>query len=219
MLQLNRNLIFDMLLEIQALFKKTIKIQAKFDILVPEKSATPAGFSPANESFEDRFLKKALNTFKKAPEGPKRLHLAVIKHEEFERLIEQLIGYNDAIEGLLETGAIQELLNVQRQTYLGILQLNNKVDDLKSISLAMQVQTSSRPPTLVGSDDSSTTIREKDNREFSSLAIFKAQQTNTDDKPVPASALESLEASEIQLRGDLRFRCEATFRDQEVWVE
>jgi hypothetical protein len=79
-LQLNRSLIFDILLEIQALFKKTVKIQAKFDSLVPERNL-PDRTRPAIPASENSFLKKTLNAFNKLPQAPKRLHWSLIKHE------------------------------------------------------------------------------------------------------------------------------------------
>lgn len=55
--------------------------------------------------------------------------------------LRKLIGYNDALEGLPGAEAVDELLKLQRQTYMAILQLNSKVKELKEISLAMQIQT------------------------------------------------------------------------------
>jgi hypothetical protein len=194
-LQLNRSLIFDILLEIQALFKKTVKIQAKFDSLVPERNL-PDRTRPAIPASENSFLKKTLNAFNKLPQAPKRLHWSLIKHEEFQVLVEKLIGYNDAIESLLEIGAIEQLLDVQRQTYMTVLQLNSKVDDLKQISLAMQIQ--KKDPTHVISTSITINefdiVRQKENEEFADLASFKAQESLIDKEATmvrPLSASDS----------------------------
>ena len=81
-LQLNRNLIFDILLEIQALFKKTVKIQAKFGSLVLDKDL-PDCTQPAMQTSETSFLKNTLNSFNKLLQVPMRLQWSLIKHEQF----------------------------------------------------------------------------------------------------------------------------------------
>jgi hypothetical protein len=194
-LQLNRNLIFDMLLEIQALFKKTVKIQSKFDSLVPDRNL-PNHSRPALPA-ENSFLKKTLNVFNKLPQAPKRLHWSLIKQDEFQGLVEKLIGYNDAIEGLLEIGAIEQLLDIQRQTYMTVLQLNSKVDDLKQISLAMQIQ--KKEPTHIISTSITInefdTVRQKENQEFADLASFKAQETLFDTEATVVRPLSALDCT------------------------
>ena len=193
-LQLNRNLFFDMLLEIQALFKKTVKIQAKFDNLVPDRNL-PDCSRPAIAPSENSFLKKTLNVFNKLPQAPKRLHWSLIKQEEFQGLVEKLIGYNDAIESLLEIGAIEQLLDIQRQTYMTVLQLNSKVDDLKQISLAMQIQ-KKEPSHIISTSvtiNEFDSVRQKENREFADLASFKAQESLFDTE---TTVLRPLSASD-----------------------
>lgn len=195
-LQLNRNVIFDILLEIQGLFKKTVKIQAKFDSLVPEKHL-PDQTQLALPSSETSFLKKTLRVFNKLPQAPKRLHWSLIKHDEFQNLVEKLIGYNDAIEGLLEIGAVEQLLDIQRQTYMSVLQLNSKVDDLKQISLAMQLQR--KDPTLAISTSITLNefdgLRQQGNQDLADLASFKAQESMFDSEST-GTVVPALSASD-----------------------
>lgn len=216
-LQLNRNLIFDILLEIQNLFKSTLKIQVKFDRLVPERPLPAAG---TQSETEDRFLKKTLNVLNKIPQAPQRLHWAMIKQDEFKGLIEKLIGYNDAIEALLEARAVDQLLYMQRQTYMSILQLHSKVIDLRDISQAMRVQTQSPSRGVVGGLDGAriTTEHQKDNKDLADLASFKAQQTSIEHEP---NLEEPIPATEIifRSRDEDEVRCEATFHNQSVWIE
>ena len=80
-LQLNHNLIFDILLDIQALFKKTVKIQAKFGSLVPDKDL-PDCTQPAMQTSETSFLKNTLNSFNKLLQVPRRLQWSLIKYEQ-----------------------------------------------------------------------------------------------------------------------------------------
>lgn len=214
-LQLNRNLIFDMLLEIQGLFKQTVKIQAKFDSLIPEKALPVHDTQPALQISENHFLKKTLKVFNKLPQAPQRLQWAFIKQNEFKGLIEKLIGYNDAIEGLLEFGAVEQLLDSQRQTYMAILQLNSKVDHLQQISLAMQVQTTL--PANEVSQNNLSIIRKQENQDLADLASFKAQESLVEKE---TTAVQPLSAAEISFLGDDdSTRCEAIFGSQRVWIE
>jgi len=112
-----------------------------------------------------------LSALHKLPQAPQRLQWALLRQDEFKGLIKKLIGYNDAIEGLFEA-----LLHAQRQTYMSILQLSSKVDNLKEVSHVMQVQTQSPSRATIGGADGAriTEERQTDNQY---LASFKAQQS------------------------------------------
>lgn len=134
--------------------------------------------------------------FNKLLQVPRRLQWSLIKREQFQGLVEKLIGYNDAIEGLLEFGAVEQLLDIRRQTYMTILQLNSKVDDLKQISLAIQIQ--KKEPTHIISTSVTInefdSVRRKENQELADLASFKAQEGLFDTEVTvvePLSALDS----------------------------
>ena len=223
-LQLDRNLVFDILLEIQALFKDCVKITNKFDHMVPLKQH-PA---QVEASFDRRFprgtnavLTKILNIVEKAPQAGGRLKWVMVKQEAFKATLEKLIGYNDAIEGLLDRTSIGQLHEMQHQTYMVMLQLNSKVDELKQMSMAMQVKTQpldrqtlsglSRAPTLVAGQDDA-------NASLSRLAEFKARQRQVeqDDSSVD---LEPIRADAVVIMSSDSTRSEAVYLGKSVWIE
>ena len=223
----NRNIIIDVMLEIQALFKETTAIQSKFDALVP---AGRAAERPDREArFERRFprgtntmLNKTLGFLEKAPQVPKRIHWAVLKHERFEGLVEKLIGYNNSIEALLDSSAVEQLQSMQQQTYMAILQLNSNVEELKQISMALQVKTTAvvldRGPTT-GSRRSSGELGGDGGRvDLARLADFKAHQISLESGP---SSIEPVDSSGVTLQEQEsdNVRSEAVYQEQRVWIE
>ncbi|KAL2048354.1 hypothetical protein N7G274_000265 [Stereocaulon virgatum] len=102
-LQLDRNLVFDVLLEIQALFKDCVKITNKYDHLVPLKqhpAQVEASFDRRFPRGTNKVLTKILKIVEKTPQAGGRLKWVMVKQEAFKATLEKLIGYNDAIEGL-----------------------------------------------------------------------------------------------------------------------
>ena len=133
-LQLNRNLIIDILLEIQALFRSCVAIQDKFDQLGPQKSKEGVTAASNRDLLNRRFskgtntmLSKTLGFLEKAPEVPRRLQWATLKRDQFEGLAEKLIDYNTSIEALLDSTAVDQLQTLQQQTHMAMLQLNSNV--------------------------------------------------------------------------------------------
>ena len=217
-LQQNRNLILDILLEIQILFKDCVTIEAKYNRLVPMKSSE---FQGAEEKFDKRFpkgtnsmLKKTLSFLEKARQSPERLQWAILKHERFESLIQKLIGYNNSIEGLLDSSAIENLQFMQQQTYMAMLQLNSNVVELKEISQAMQIRTQAEAP------QSDIRIDSADRQaSFALLADFKAQQMMLEREP-PSTGLSPIDRSDISLDiANETTRPEAVYQGKKLWIE
>lgn len=112
-LHLNRNLLVDLLLEVQALFKSCAAMGSKYDPIVNLKepvfagSETPSQGGPPNKT--DTLMRKTLGIFEKTKELPERLQWAMVKQKDFETLISRLIGYNDSIENLLDKVTMKDL--------------------------------------------------------------------------------------------------------------
>ena len=227
----NRNVIIDLMLEIQALFRNATVIESKFDRLVPAKT-TMAGRSSstaAETKFERRFpkgtntmLNKTLSFLDKAPQFPRKLQWALVKQDCFESLIEKLIGYNNAVEALLDSSAVEQLKSMQVQTYMAILQLNSNVDELKQISMAMQVKTTRDLGDRIMTGSRGPEGRERGgdygHADLACLADFKAQQISLEEGN---STLEPMDSSEVTLQeqGADSVRSEALFRGKHVWIE
>lgn len=143
-LQLNRNLIIDFLLQFQTLFRSCVAIQDRSDQLVPQKPTENDMAVSNKDTFSRRFpkgtntmLSKTLGLLEKAPEVSKRLQWAVVKMDRFEGLVEKLIHFNASIEALLDSAATDHLQMLQQQTFMAMLQLNSNVVEPKEISLAL----------------------------------------------------------------------------------
>lgn len=223
-LRLNRNVVIDLLLEIQALIKSCVKTTNKYDKIVPIKSISVNEEAPFDRRFPNgtnTILRKVLNIFEKAPEVGTRLQWATVKQDSFKDCIQKLIGYNEFIEALLDRNSMDQLQAMQHQTFMVMLQLNTKVDELRQMSLAMQVRT--RAPsgdTEVGLSRSSTIVtdHDKQNDSVALLADFKAssrlveRQTSTSDVvPIPKSA--------VKLETSRSTRSQGFYQGRLVWVE
>ena len=174
-LQFNRNLILDILLEIQAAFKSCVDIGKKYDSFVPQGStgmSTPLGSKPAS------YLKKTLAILDKQPKVVSRLQWAMVKQSQFEGLIRKLIDYNDRIESLLDRSSLEKVHLMQQQTHMAMLQLAEQVSELHALSQAILIKgnklsthpepTLSRSSTLIAEAPSDVVL-------FADLAAFKAQ--------------------------------------------
>ncbi|KAK5062564.1 hypothetical protein LTR84_004637 [Exophiala bonariae] len=227
-LHLHRNLIVDILFEIQRLFKESLLIQDKFASVgnLKEDRASPRTIDQASSQFQPKnngaLLEKALKALKTAAEIPTRLQWALVKQEKFEILVEKLISYNNSIVSLLDRTTIQQIYDMQIQTQLTMLQVSSKVDDLKQLALAIQMQTHSSTPASVeihiGSQSGPARSHTDDAASFARLTNFKAQQINLD--------LESLNDRPGPLDGELTSRdtrCAtrslALYGGQRVWIE
>jgi Prion-inhibition and propagation len=239
-LQLHRNLILDIMLEIQALFRSCVEIDDKYDSLIPLKPLPSETITEAIEDkFERRFpkgtntiLTKVLGVLEKTPQVPKRLEWAIVKQKEFKGLIEKLIGYNDYMEALLDRNALDSLQSIQRETHLVMLQLNSKVNELKEISLAMQVKTQVPTPLTpmsmgIRRSFTVTAAQDDENASFARLADFKASQTIIEhshkaadwSNGTPVQKLKPLEKGDITFKTFGSPRCEAIYQGKHIWIE
>jgi hypothetical protein len=227
-LQLHRNLIIDILFEIQRLFKGCLKIKEKFDNLMPvRRSQTADLVVQDSNSVSPRginaLLRRTLKVLEKTPQVPKRLQWAIVEQDKFEELIEKLISYNDSVVSLLDRASIDQLHEMQVQTQLVMLQLSNKIDDLKQLSLAMQVKTNTDTQLAYAykstwSISATATSRSDDGTSLSQLAIFKVQQTSIESHSLDQSS-RPIDRKLVTLASSSTSRSQATYRGEQVWVE
>jgi hypothetical protein len=117
-LQLNRNLILDILFQVQSAFNACIKIETKFSDIIPGN--TGKGESPMSKP-KRSFLRRTLAVLENPARISASLQWTMIKEDEFESLISKLIGYNDAVWSLLDRHAMHELHLMQQQSNLIML--------------------------------------------------------------------------------------------------
>ncbi|KAA6414498.1 MAG: hypothetical protein FRX48_01247 [Lasallia pustulata] len=226
-IQLNRNLVLDILLEVQGLFRSCVKAHEKFDSLVPEQSNSIAVDWSASDTKlpvgTNKILTKILRVLEKTPQISRRLQWAMVEHHKFADLIQKLIGYNDSIESILDQNAFDQLRYMQSQTHMIMLQLTSKVDELKDLSLAIRLttqsgsQANSSTPTI--SRSSTLGVDQQDQHtSFASLTDFKMQQAKiehggTSLTPVP------INKDEVKVDDVSAYRSDATYQGKQVWVE
>lgn len=224
-LQLNRNIIVDILLEIQTVLKSCIVKKEKFDQVAQPKSVDSAS---SEKAFQNRFPKagntiflKTLGLLEKTTQLPKRLQWAMVEQGQFESLIHKLIAYNDSIEGLLDKTMMDDLQASQFQTNLAMLQLNSKVDQLMEISLAMRIPSQQPvpfPETPLCQNACAPNGQNEANLDLARLADFKAidlrlevQDIGDELVPVDSKAVKVIKSNDI--------RSEAIYEGKAVWIE
>lgn len=216
-LQLNRNLIIDILLEVQASFKSCVKVTSKYDMHVRSQQV-PSG--TAINRAKPSYLERTLARLESPAKISARLQWAMIKQDRFEKLIEQLIDFNDRIEGFLDRNALEDLRLMQQKSNLMLLQLTAQVGQLQILAGALQLsgkpEVNSRPglsksSTLEGNVDADQTL-------LASLASFKALQLS-----LGTGAAKSMLVSRKDLLIDSApisgSRILTTFHNKPVWVE
>lgn len=214
LLQQNGNLIIDIMLEMQATFRETVKIEGTYDQSVPQ-SAPEDSTAPTNSRPTSSMLKRTLMFLEKVPQTKSRLTWAMVKKDKFKTLIDKLIGHNTYIEGLLDNVAMEQLQFMQQRTYMAILQLNSNVAELKEISLAMQIRTSASTPSLHTSSD--TSEHDNSRTSFARLADFKAQQIALDEEP---PEMEPIKSTKVHVEeSDNETRSEAVYQSTRIWIE
>lgn len=172
-LSMNRNLIIDVLLEIQTTFKSVVKVTTIYD-QYGEPTPTKDPNSP-----QISILRRTLEHLEKPSKLVARLEWAMIKQDRFEELIVRLIEFNNRIESFLDRSTLDELRINQERSNLLLLQVTEQLGQLQVLVDAVQFnrrseKTSgiSRSPTLV---ETEATV----DSPFADLVKFKLQQMVT----------------------------------------
>lgn len=222
-LNLNRNLVIDLLLEVQALLKSCATVGSKYDPIVPLKEPIVAGsersLQRGSSEKTDKLRKRTLHILEKTKEMPARFQWAMVKQKDFENLISRLIGYNDSIENLLDKVSMKDLKISQYQSNLAMLQLNNKVDELLDISRAMKIPSQSPVSTTMTSISQGAGAAAQyagATVDVVLLAEFKAELNNEN---AINEKLRPLNLKSLRLGNPKASRSEAIYEGKAVWVE
>lgn len=214
-LQLHRNIIIDILSEIQRLFNDCLKIQAKFEDTAAHKNARQPFQITARP-----LLHRAIRAWDKTVDLPTRLQWAAIKQEKFEGLVEKLISYNDSIVSLLDRTTIQQIHDNQLLSQLTLLQLTNKVDDLQQLMLATQLKTNTQRNISLDQTHSGRNILQDQvvNQGIAHLASFKARQMSIERNSF-VTGNGCIQRESVQIIEEIGTRSLATYRDERNWIE
>ncbi|OQO04947.1 hypothetical protein B0A48_07965 [Cryoendolithus antarcticus] len=179
LIQLHHNLIFDILQQVQSSFRSCLVVTTKFDPHIRNRS--PSVLAPPQTPIAPRklsFLDRTLAFWEKGGRVAGRLEWAMLKKDGFEKLVVQLIEYNNRIETFLDRSTLKDLRTMHVQSNLVLLQVTDQVTQLRDLVQALKlgapaattsgVQTLSRASTLVQEDDQG-----KGELTLLSLATFK----------------------------------------------
>ena len=216
-LQLNRNLTIDILLEIQAAFRSCVKVTSKYDVHVQSQDGlTDSAVNRAKPSFLERTLARLESPAKLSA----RLKWAMIKQDQFEKLIEQLIDLNDRIEGFLDRHTLEDLRLMQQKSNLMLLQLTAQVSQLQTLAGALQLSGDHGVDVRLSRSSTQEESADADQTLLASLASFKALQLSAE---IAADAATIMLLSRADLKLDSvptsGSRILTTFYDKPVWVE
>ncbi|MCJ1392981.1 hypothetical protein MMC18_005853 [Xylographa bjoerkii] len=143
--KLNRHLVNDVLQETQVLLLSCCKIgeqQTLGSNKAPSEQTRTQEVQEAEaiQELQTRFPQsgdsvksKALHWIRSTRKYPKQLHWAIFDKKKFEDLLANLGRLNDFMERLMDTASQEMLHRAQQETFLQVLQLNSKVDDLLQI--------------------------------------------------------------------------------------
>ena len=224
-LSLNRNLIIDILLEIQTNFRACVAVQETYSDLVhkglEQNLLVGEHFEKSFPRQTDKFLQKTLKLVERSPQATKRLRWAIIDQKKFVGLVEKLIAYNDSIESLLDRQAVKDQQFMLHEAHMVMLQLNSKIDDLRVMCSALDIKPEAGfSSACVGSPRSETLSQEgeDENRSVIRLASFKSQMLALEGSSKPLDILP-LDTTEIRVKSSDGTRTEALYRGRSVLVE
>jgi Prion-inhibition and propagation/Protein tyrosine and serine/threonine kinase len=212
-LHLHRNLILDILVEMQVAFKLCLKTSAKYG---PISSTSGSIVKPEKE--KRTILQRTMAILDKAPTLAQGLQWAMVDQEKFTSLVNRLIGYNDSIESLLDRTSLEQLQMMQKQSHIAVLQLTGKVDELMVLARAFNLQAPNQE--VPGLSRSSTIVDDQSTGSSTSsrLAVFKAEQTALEAKNINGASF-SIDPRHIIIQDEDNVRPTANYQHTAVWIE
>lgn len=233
LLQVNHNLVLDILHQIQTAFRSSLEISYKYDAVANPGSGITNGrahdsaIGSVNGHVEEEpkrstsILQKTLNLWEKGGRVASKVEWAMIKKGGFEKLIARLIQYNDQMESFLDRNALEDVRLLQTQSNLAMLQMADKVEQVRLLVQAMHVARNDADNGLLLSR--ATTLQDEpspDEQDLISLATFKTHQLNILMNPSPGEGLLVPSASLVFNDGPRHSgRQSANLRGRPVWVE
>ncbi|KAF4448730.1 protein kinase, catalytic domain-containingprotein [Fusarium austroafricanum] len=125
-LRVNRHIVIDSFQEIQ-------KLLFDFSKLVRKTRGSPGEPGTPLRHEYLQLQKKALNLMEKTRKYPKRLRWATFDKAQFEKLLSNLMALNDSMMSFLEAYERGRHFQMQEATFMQILLVNNRIDDLFDI--------------------------------------------------------------------------------------
>ena len=223
LLQLNHNLVLDILQEIQRSFRSCLAITSKYDpYLAAQGPNSQMTVSPQIRSTKNSPLQKVLALWERGGRLVGKVEWTMLRKDSFEELILRLIQYNDRIESFLDRSSLEDVREMQVQSNLMLLQMTDKVDSLRILVEAMQIDQGSNTDNSTSLSRSSTLVSRtvENDKSFVSLATFKAHYLKITMEPNPQKSL-LIPFETIHFDGDPNYagRQTAMLGQRPVWLE
>ncbi|KAF9768064.1 hypothetical protein IL306_014683 [Fusarium sp. DS 682] len=148
-LRVNRHTVIDSLQEIQKLLFDFSKLSNTYNLMLVDSESsstissekTPGSPGEPATPLRDEYLqlqKKAIDLMEKTRKYPKRLRWATFDKARFEKLLSNLMVLNDNMMSFLEAYERGRHFQMQEATFMQILLVNNRINDLFDLLHALK---------------------------------------------------------------------------------
>lgn len=211
-LRLNRNLVLDVLVDIQSAFQTCLEISSKFEATAhPIVATTPIAAIEGSGGGYQNFIRKALSLRDKSLRGKARLHWALISKDSFEKLIGKLVLHNDTVDGLLSQHTLQM---VSERQNLMVLQTTETLAGVRLLLQALKLDTQD-----AGVSDAHATRALDPLPSLTNLAEFRARQLQIEEAPGARNTRLTVDQLTLTEAGKEASRQYAIFEVTPVWIE
>lgn len=140
-LRLNKHKVNGTLQEIRLVLLELVKLSGRYDIDQVNSDSDDGIADDASDVISLRshstLQQKAINFISKTRKFPKRLRWAAIDQKGFEMLLAKLTALNDGMTHFFERHQQEKHLHMQQDTFMGILQVNDKLDELLDLMASL----------------------------------------------------------------------------------
>ena len=185
-LQLNEAIAQEVLGTQETILTSFWKVSHRYSLMVDDTSPDPVSGAEGEAEFQERFPHskssledRAMRCVEKVRRYPSRIRWSAFDRERLEASISQLSALNDAMMSLLDSQQRHTFHQVQTDTFMELLRLNNKVDHLMQLFHAnsMQLSMAELSPKLQKLHSMSPVYNSENQEErqtLATLAQFKA---------------------------------------------
>jgi len=211
-LRLHRNLVLDVLVDIQSAFQSCLEISSKFEATAhPTVAITPTTAIEGSSGAYHTFIRNALKLRDKSLRGKARLQWALISKDSFEKLIGKLILHNNIIDGMLSQHTLQMVSERQN------LMMLQTTETLAGVRLLLQALKLDAPDAGVSNTHAEGALDPLPT--LTNLAEFRVRQFQIEEAPDAPNTRLTIEQLTLTEAGENASRQYAIFEATPVWIE
>ncbi|KAF7534622.1 hypothetical protein G7054_g6068 [Neopestalotiopsis clavispora] len=234
-LRISRHTINDALRELQLLLLDTAKLKHRYGLDLVASDASHDGFEGSSiqglPPIHAKLEAKARRFFDATRKGPRRLKWATFDRSGFEELLASVIKLNESMMPFLDAHDRQKHFKLQEITYMEVLRVNNRMDDLVQLINSFQSRTHENPSkdqlkTVKQHDTVTDTRHNKFDERASCLARFKFINLAAEKEELIEESLrlQLTDLHIIKTAINLRTRAKdirscGSFQGDSIWIE